>query len=445
MDSNGYNVSGASRRFRSSGRSRILFGGVAVLGLVGTMSLAGCADNSLSLDVVDHPSPWVVGMGDSYMSGEAGRWVTNGVDNAAENAKIYKTGIGWKVGDSQDVYDTPGFAQDDGCHRTVSAPMVVGDGFKSVNLACSGAITSSLTNKKGKWKPGIDFNDRADGARAQATMLEEFAKSHDVKVVALSIGGNDMGFGNLVKACTKAYVTPFVGGHCSTDKNITKLVSNEAKVTLISKIEGAIKNVVQAMTNAGYASSQWRMTYQLPPGVLPLPNDTREKGSGYVRQDKCGLPFKDEDLEWAVKTVQPFLKSAIQDAVTRSRNLVPITMLDTDQLLDGHRLCEKGATQSRDGVGQNPSYSELGRTTEWVRRINVSEQKFPFAQKVEASLTEPMHPMYWGQRALAQCTLAAIGSPRNTMTETCSLPAGGGTTNSGDPVVTAVATPWPNS
>lgn len=58
--------------------------------------------------------PWIVGLGDSFMSGEGGRWASN---------SLSRTGTGWQVGDLSEVYGEPnGESSLRYCHRAESSP-----------------------------------------------------------------------------------------------------------------------------------------------------------------------------------------------------------------------------------------------------------------------------------------------------------------------------------
>ena len=46
----------------------------------------------------------------------------------------------------------------------------------------------------GHFKPGLDFADDGPDRQGQATLLRTFARSHDVKMVVVGIGGNDFDF-----------------------------------------------------------------------------------------------------------------------------------------------------------------------------------------------------------------------------------------------------------
>src|SRR5438105_7209432 len=86
-------------------------------------------------------TPWVATVGDSYISGEAGRWAGN--TNTGEG---YIDALG-----STAYYDNASNTgeQITRCHRSKSAEAYIGSGVNGVNLACSGAKTSTFTDSDG--------------------------------------------------------------------------------------------------------------------------------------------------------------------------------------------------------------------------------------------------------------------------------------------------------
>src|SRR4029077_1502106 len=121
-------------------------------------------------------TPWVVSVGDSYISGEAGRWAGN--SNASES---YVDALGPTA-----YFDNASNTgeQINRCHRSKAAEINIGGGVNSLNLACSGARTTTYTDSDGNLKPGLDFYN-SGGQQGQALMLQTFAATHDVKMVAV--------------------------------------------------------------------------------------------------------------------------------------------------------------------------------------------------------------------------------------------------------------------
>ena len=92
----------------------------------------------------------------------------------------------------------------EGCHRSKSAEVYIGAGVSGKNFACSGAKTSTFTSE-GLFKPGLDFYN-SGGHEGQALMLQHFAATHNVKLVAISIGGNNFNFAGIVQDCLEDWL-----------------------------------------------------------------------------------------------------------------------------------------------------------------------------------------------------------------------------------------------
>ncbi|MEJ7745038.1 MAG: hypothetical protein WKF73_22420 [Nocardioidaceae bacterium] len=152
------------------------------------------AENSKTFDQTPGSRPeWVVLVGDSFISGEGARWAGNTLGPAAA-----VDGLG------RDAYLHGGDgAAQQGCHRAdVSA------GFGAIrvkNLACSGATTRSR-GRGADFTPGLDFYHDRHGRLGQALALRRFAERHQVNDVALSVGGNDFGFGSVVTRCITTFL-----------------------------------------------------------------------------------------------------------------------------------------------------------------------------------------------------------------------------------------------
>src|SRR3954454_24705652 len=75
---------------------------------------------------------WVVSVGDSYISGEAGRWAGNSNNSSASV----------DAGGPAAYFDNGGTSETIArCHRSTAAEIGIGGGVSSLNLACSGAQT----------------------------------------------------------------------------------------------------------------------------------------------------------------------------------------------------------------------------------------------------------------------------------------------------------------
>ena len=164
---------------RSFSVSAVLVLSMAGLGLVATPAQA---------DGPGSGTPYVVTVGDSYISGEAGRWA-----GSSNNSEAPADALG-----AHAYHDNASGTAEliPRCHRSRSAEAYIGGGVGGLNLACSGARTTTSTGDY--FKPGLDFYDNGAGRLGQAKMLQQFAASHNVKQVVVSIGGNDFNFASIV-------------------------------------------------------------------------------------------------------------------------------------------------------------------------------------------------------------------------------------------------------
>ena len=115
-----------------------------------------------------------------------------------------------------------------GLYRKPQTMVSLPDG-RHINLACSGAKTSSFTEEE-TFKPGIDFYN-SGGNRGQALMLEEYARAHNVKMVALSIGGNNFNFASIVQDCIEDWLTSpsWWQNHCDDDSDSIVVFSSSSE------------------------------------------------------------------------------------------------------------------------------------------------------------------------------------------------------------------------
>jgi hypothetical protein len=106
-------------------------------------------------------TPAIVAVGDSAISGEAGRWAGN---TNLEPWRVDALGpTAYYDNSSNSAETTPG------CHRSKAAEIWIGGGVLSANLACSGARTSTQPYASGSnFKPGLDFYDDGAGHIGQA-------------------------------------------------------------------------------------------------------------------------------------------------------------------------------------------------------------------------------------------------------------------------------------
>lgn len=367
-------------------------------------------------------TPWVVTLGDSYISGEAGRWAGSSNDSTA-----YADALGPTA-----YFDNPGGTAETipRCHRSKAAEAYIGGGVNGLNLACSGARTTTYIDGNGRFKPGLDFYN-SGGQQGQALMLQNFAAANNVKMVVVSIGGNDFNFADIVQTC----VTDFLSSpewwkdYCHDDSSVTANFTPSNVSAVKAKIATALTNVRTAMRNAGYADSAWTMLVQTYPSPIPNGSGFRYSESGFTRQDTGGCGFWNADANWANATALPTINSTVTGAISQA-GITNSRTLDLASAFNGRRLCENT-------VGL---YEEKGLTswtqptavdkTEWINQIRTVST---CCASSPYYIQESLHPNYWAQLATRSCVRQAWngGAPRGG---TCTI-AGTGLVN-GEPRMT---------
>ncbi len=355
-------------------------------------------------------SPWAVSLGDSYISGEAGRWAGN---TNGSSSKIDALGASAYYDNSAGTGETI-----EGCHRSKSAEVYIGGGVSGENLACSGAKTSSFTTE-GLFKPGLDFYN-SGGHEGQALMLQHFAAAHDVKLVAISIGGNNFNFASIVQTCVEDWLLSpeWWPDYCSEEGSVTNNFSSGNVASVKSAIKTAILNVAQAMTDAGYSSSQYTILVQDYPSPIPKGSEFRYSQSGYTRQTVGGCGFWNRDANYANETMLPTIDATVFAAASAT-GLTNIKEMELSSAFNGRRLCEKGVGLLEEEGLSSWKAAEAVNKTEWINQIRTITAIFP-----PYEIQEDLHPNYWAQLALRNCLTQAYngGSPKGG---TCTISATG--------------------
>ena len=335
-------------------------------------------------------TPTVVTLGDSAISGEAGRWAGNTNQSSSKADALGSTAY----------WDTPTGEAIRGCHRSKAAQAHIGGGIKSLNLACSGARTSTGGTGSGQnFKPGIDFYLDSAGRKGQARMLQEYAAANNVKAVVVMIGANNYGFAAIVERCVTNWATSpsWWKNYCSDDSDMTSRFTATRQTQETANVRDALLRVRTAMTNAGYNASQYTIIAQTYWTPIPRSTGFRYAETGWTRQSIGGCGVWNRDANWAHDTVVAAMNGSVRNgaAATGITNLV---VLDLQNALDGRRLCESGVGLYEEvGLANWQSAGAVDRT-EWVSQIRTATTIFGPYQLQEGS-----HASYWGQLAMRNC------------------------------------------
>ena len=398
----------------SRGRARSLLTLLALMGAsvvaVALAPVAGAASAA---------NPWVVSVGDSYISGEAGRWAGN-ANNSAETDALGPT-----------AYDDAGSSEAiPGCHRSKSAEIYIG-AAQGENLACSGAASATQPYSSGSdFKPGLDFYNDGAGHIGQALALQQFASGHNVTAVAVSIGGNDFNFASIVQSCVEDFLTSptWWKNYCNDDSSVKADFTSSFVAAATAKIKQALLNIRTAMSNDGYSSSSYSVIVQTYPSPLPNGSGIRYSESGFTRQTTGGCGFWNSDANWANATALPTINNAVKAASAQS-GLTDLKVMDISHLFAGHQLC--ASTDHKLQETSFTSWTQPGASDaiEWIENIRtVSAALGPYY------IQESLHPNYWGQLALRDCLRQAYngGSAKGGTCVTSST----GLNGNGEPVTT---------
>lgn len=362
---------------RAGSRVRRLAGAGMVLPLaVGALMAAGAGTSAASPG--SGPTA-VVSMGDSYISGEAGRWKGNSLTNTGSRNG---TDRGWVSGSTYDPGKVYG-ATAGGCHRSDSAEVRSAGAIAdvAVNLACSGATSENVFRAS---NGGVAFK----GEAPQADQLAAVAASHNVKVIALSIGGNDLGFADIIKDC--AYDFILWNSYCYDDQQYGVDQKIDAVMGAVGKSVDEIRAV---MRGAGYADSSYRIVLQSYPSPIPRGAENRYTQSDWSRLNTGGCPFWNRDSDWARDSLVPQIANRIKGVAAAKG----VQFMDLRDMLQGREVCAKASKQVSSTVPASAT------TSEWARWIDNNES--------QGLIQESMHPNHFGQLAAGRCLALVVAQP----------------------------------
>ncbi len=334
-------------------------------------------------------TPTVVTLGDSAISGEAGRWAGN-----TNNSYTRVDALGPTA-----YWDTPTGESIPGCHRSKAAQAKIGDEItlKSLNLACSGARTYTTGTGSGEtFKPGIDFYSDASGRTGQALALQQYAATHNIRAVDVMIGANNYGFAAIVERCVTNWLTSpsWWKNYCSDDSDMTSRFTAARQTQETTNVKEALLRVQTAMSKAGYSTSQYTIIAQTYWTPIPRSTGFRYGETGWTRQSVGGCGVWNRDANWAHDTVVAAMNGSVRNGAAQAG--VPV--LDLQNALDGRRLCETGVgllEETGTSTWQSPGAVDR---SEWVSQIRTATTIVGPYQLQEGS-----HASYWGQLAMRNC------------------------------------------
>ncbi|MFB6582646.1 GDSL-type esterase/lipase family protein [Streptomyces sp. NPDC056402] len=365
---------------RDRSRVRRLAGAAMTVPLAASALLAGGAGTSAASPGTGPTA--VVSMGDSYISGEAGRWKGNSLTNSGSRNG---TDRGWVSGSTYDPAKVYGSTVG-GCHRSDSAEVRSAGAIAdvAVNLACSGAVSDNVFRAS---NGGVAYK----GEAPQADQLAAVAASHNVKVIALSIGGNDLGFADIITDCALDFV--LWNSYCYDDQQSGVDQKIDAVMGKVGKSVDEIRAVMRA---AGYADSSYRIVLQSYPSPIPRGAENRYTQSDWSRLNTGGCPFWNRDSDWARDSLVPQIANRIKGVAAAKG----VQFLDLRDMMQGREVCAKASKQVSSTVPAS------AKTSEWARWIDNNES--------QGLIQESMHPNYFGQLAAGRCLALVVAQPASS-------------------------------
>lgn len=248
-------------------------------------------------------------LGDSYISGEGAHSYRLGTDTAYNQ-----------------------------CHQSlVSYPYLLSGHFSSfASVACSGARTNhvvSLNGERadqliGREEPTLIEESEANSQYLPGVVLQgDFINIASPEAVTISIGGNDVGFGQILEKCI--HPTRYLVDNI--DNAFTCYSTYEDRAEIVRTINSKfvrLRGLYETLKNGG---SNGRRVY-----VIGYPQVVKVGG-------ECGVNvgMNAEEVKFAVE-----LTSYLNSVIKRAANEAGVQYVDTEQAFDGHRLCEAPAGQA---------------------------------------------------------------------------------------------------
>jgi hypothetical protein len=330
----------------------------------------------------------IVSLGDSFISGEGGRWLGNGSESGGTRSGTDRAAFdcdGWGSCDYHPARVYGGSEADD-CHRSDvapirSAPVPV---EARINLACSGAKLANV------W-PAATGGQEHFGEAPQIDRLAAVAERDDVRMVVLTAGANDVGFGGLVARCALDWAR--------SDEEGPVLCRDRAQAELEAALPAmeagllkALRGVRRALRGAGYGRGDYRLVTMGYASPFPAGRWIRYPEDGWSRLSEGGCPVWNGDADWAAGEGTGSIAAAMRAASAAA----DAEFLGLRHALDGHQLCDRRARRVGGG-GPSPG------SAEWVRRLAF----------VQGSSRESLHPNAYGQRAIGACIGLLYASARD--------------------------------
>lgn len=234
-----------------------------------------------------------VALGDSYSSGEGADDYLDGTDDDDATKESINDFNGWLW---------PGDPHNNICRRSENA--YSGSVYSTFDFegdyvfgACSGAITDDYYE---------DNHSDNEGEGPQRDLITD-----DTSLVTISMGGNDFGFGSVVKSCV-------IGGSCASDEH-----ADEVDAAIDAKIDTLAQLYKDLADDAPAGARILVVGY---PQLFPDPDDITNGSDSFIGEDEqAWLNDRGEHAN-----------EAIMEAIRRSGT--DVEFVDVSDALAGHEV-----------------------------------------------------------------------------------------------------------
>lgn len=320
-----------------------------------------------------------VALGDSYSAGEGNPPFASGTDQPTDT----------KIGQEENH-----------CHRSATAYPVLLSGKDGVPIgkhwACAGAEIPNLYH--GQWNEVAQLDRIAPTGKTDPS----------VKLVTLTIGGNDAGFADVLGACIKAVdalVDPLHPACQKYDHDVTNAIIalglGKQNVCNLPPLKGCgVPSLHEVYAQIMARAPQARIVVAGYPHLFPkAPPAKCNVGSAVLLNQSISLSFTKADMTWMNK-MSDLLNQQIRDEVavadpTQQR----ISFAPVVDAFDGHEVCSAGSKSS---------------DADWIRGAKVDYyQSSSLVSILLANGAKPspfsFHPKVQGQKAYCRAVREAIG------------------------------------
>ena len=200
---------------------------------------------------------------------------------------------------------------------------------EKINLACSGAKAVNI------WR-AMPGGRSHRGEPPQADQLAAVARHFDVKLIVLTVGANDLGFGAIVADCALDWArsSPDDPRYCHRD---AQRKIEESLPTAMRDLRKTIREIRAAMASSGHGRDDYRLFVMGYASPFPLGSQIRYPESGWTRLTEGGCPVWNADADWAKRQALPTIAAMMQSAAAAEG----AEYLDLQQALTGHEVCAR--------------------------------------------------------------------------------------------------------